>query len=108
MLDARPGFIIKFLKRSLIVNLFKTRAFDCQSAVFDIGKVILNHINYSTDVTTRTVVYIFIHQFSQLHTDLRTSCNKVVVKPISYKDVFALLVPSCCDKSGTSCYHRVT
>jgi hypothetical protein len=35
MLDARPGFIIKFLKRSLIVNLFKTQAFDCQSAVFD-------------------------------------------------------------------------
>jgi hypothetical protein len=27
MLDARPGFIIKFLKRSLIVNLFKTQAF---------------------------------------------------------------------------------
>jgi ArsR family metal-binding transcriptional regulator len=23
-------------------------------------------------------------------------------------DVFALLVPSCCDKSGTSCYHLVT
>ena len=37
MLDARPGFIIKFLKRSLIVNLFKTQAFDCQSAVFDIS-----------------------------------------------------------------------
>jgi hypothetical protein len=25
-----------------------------------------------------------------------------------YQDVFALLVPSCCDKSGTSCYHPVT
>ena len=25
-----------------------------------------------------------------------------------YQDVFALLVPSCCDKSGTSCYHLVT
>ncbi len=24
------------------------------------------------------------------------------------QDVFALLVPSCCDKSGTSCYHLVT
>ena len=22
-----------------------------------------------------------------------------------YQDVFALLVPSCCDKSGTSCHH---
>ena len=27
MLDARPGFIIKFLKRSLIVNLFKNTSF---------------------------------------------------------------------------------
>jgi hypothetical protein len=25
-----------------------------------------------------------------------------------YQDVFALLVPSCCDKFGTSCYHLVT
>ena len=25
-----------------------------------------------------------------------------------YQDVFVLLVPSCCDKSGTSCYHLVT
>ena len=25
-----------------------------------------------------------------------------------YQDVFALLVPSCCDKSRTSCYHLVT
>ena len=25
-----------------------------------------------------------------------------------YQDVFALLVPSCCDKSGTSCYHLLT
>jgi hypothetical protein len=24
------------------------------------------------------------------------------------QNVFALLVPSCCDKSGTSCYHLVT
>jgi hypothetical protein len=36
MLDARPGFIIKFLKRSLIVNLFKTQAFDCQSATLPV------------------------------------------------------------------------
>jgi hypothetical protein len=35
-------------------------------------------------------------------TDLQTSWNKVVVKPISTEDVFALLVPSCCDKFGTS------
>ena len=25
-----------------------------------------------------------------------------------YQGVFALLLPSCCDKSGTSCYHFVT
>jgi hypothetical protein len=25
-----------------------------------------------------------------------------------YQNVFALLVPICCDKSGTSCYHLVT
>jgi hypothetical protein len=25
-----------------------------------------------------------------------------------YQDVFALPVPSCCDKSGTTCYHLVT
>jgi hypothetical protein len=25
-----------------------------------------------------------------------------------YQDVFALLVPSCCEKSGRSCYHLVT
>jgi ArsR family metal-binding transcriptional regulator len=43
----------------------------------------------------------------QVVTDLQTSCDKVVVKPI-YQDVFALLVPSCCDKCGTSCYHLVT
>jgi hypothetical protein len=38
------------------------------------------------------------------------SCNKVVVRLLSsrYQDVFALLVPSCCDKSGTSSYHLVT
>ena len=35
MLDARPGFIIKILKRSLIDKFIITRAFDCQSAVFD-------------------------------------------------------------------------
>ena len=35
MLDARPGFIIKILKRSLTDKFIKTRAFDCQSAVFE-------------------------------------------------------------------------
>ena len=35
IVDARPGFIIKILKRSLIDKFIKIRAFDCQSAVFD-------------------------------------------------------------------------
>jgi hypothetical protein len=37
-------------------------------------------------------------------------CKQVVTRLLSgqYQDVFALLVPSCCDKSGTSCYHLVT
>jgi hypothetical protein len=36
-------------------------------------------------------------------------CKQVVTRLLSsrYQDVFALLVPSCCDKSGTSCYHLV-
>jgi hypothetical protein len=34
-------------------------------------------------------------------------CKQVVTRLLSsrYQDVFALLVSSCCDKSGTSCYH---
>ena len=56
MLDARPGFIVKFLKRSLIVNVLK-HELSTASLQSSTGKVILNHINYSTDVTTRTVVY---------------------------------------------------
>jgi hypothetical protein len=37
-------------------------------------------------------------------------CKQVVTKLLTsrYLDVFALLVPSCCDKSGTSWYHLVT
>jgi hypothetical protein len=32
-------------------------------------------------------------------------CKQVVTRflPSQYQDVFALLVPSCCDKSGTTC-----
>jgi glutathione peroxidase-family protein len=33
---------------------------------------------------------------------------KVCCLSSRYQDVFALLVPGCCDKSGTSCYHLVT
>jgi hypothetical protein len=37
-------------------------------------------------------------------------CKYVVTRLLwnRYQDVFALLVPSCCDKSGTSCYHLIT
>jgi hypothetical protein len=37
-------------------------------------------------------------------------CKQVVTRLLlsRYQDVFALLVPSCCDKSETSCYHLVT
>jgi hypothetical protein len=37
-------------------------------------------------------------------------CKQVVTRLLSnrYQDVFALLVPSCCAKSGTSCSHLVT
>jgi hypothetical protein len=37
-------------------------------------------------------------------------CKQFVTRLLSsrYQDVFALLVPSCCDKSETSCYRLVT
>ena len=37
-------------------------------------------------------------------------CKEAVTRLLSsrYQDVFALLVPSCCDKSETSCHHFVT
>ena len=45
---------------------------------------------------------------AQFVADLQTSCNKVVVKPILGCVRTVLIVPSVCDKSGTSCYHLVT
>ena len=42
---------VKFLKRSLIVNLLK-HELSTASLQSSTGKVILNHINYSTDVTS--------------------------------------------------------
>jgi hypothetical protein len=64
MLDARPGFIVKFLKRSLIVNLLK-HELSTASLQSSTGKVVLNHINYSTiDVTTRTVVYNYNYNYN--------------------------------------------
>ena len=54
-------------------------------------------------------------RYDNLYTHIKTCkllqiCKQVVTRLLSsrYQDVFALLVPSCCDKSGTSCYHLVT
>ena len=45
------------------------------------------------------------YRFAQVVTDLQTSCNKVVVKPISgCVRLFVVVVV----KSGTSCCHHVT
>jgi hypothetical protein len=43
-------------------------------------------------------------------TSLLPSSTLLLTRLLSsqYQDVFALFVPSCCDKSGTSCYHLVT
>jgi hypothetical protein len=49
---------------------------------------------------------MYTRKNAQVVTDLQTSCNRLLSS--RYQDVFALLVPSCCDKSGTSCYHLVT
>jgi hypothetical protein len=42
--------------------------------------------------------------------DVIKTIKQVATRLLSsrYRDVFAPLVPSCCDKSGTSCYHLVT
>jgi hypothetical protein len=34
--------------------------------------------------------------------------GEIELKVYANQDLFALLVPSCCDKSGTSCCHLVT
>ena len=47
----------------------------------------------------------FTRKNAQVVTDLQTSCIARLLSS-RYQDVFALLVPSCCDKSGTkSCYN---
>jgi hypothetical protein len=66
MLDGRPGFIIMFLKRSLIVNFYLKHELSTASLQSSTGKVILNHINYSTVVTTRTVVYNYNYSYNDV------------------------------------------
>ena len=54
--------------------------------------------------TSKIYTHVKTHKLLQI-------CKQVVSKQ-GYKsisrDVLPLLVPSCCDKSGTSCYHLVT
>ena len=57
----------------------------------------------------------FVYDCQPIYTHTKTRkliqiCKQVVTRLLStrYQDVFALLVPSCCDKFGTSCYHLVT
>ena len=56
-------------------------------------------------------VHIRIHTYTHIKTrKLLQICKQVVTRLLSsrYQDVSTLLVPSCCDKSGTSCYRLVT
>ena len=65
MLDARPGFIIKILKRSLIDKFIKTRAFDCQSAVFEDCRLAVESSCFNKFIDQRTFqnLYIKIERF---------------------------------------------
>jgi hypothetical protein len=60
------------------------------------------HVN----LTAHGTGLLYRRKNAQVVTDLQTSCNKVVVKPIS--GCVRTASSSCCDKSGTSCYHLVT
>jgi hypothetical protein len=67
------------------------------------------------------ILKIFLKKYFQIYTQAVAKlwiqinpglflCKQVVTRLLSsrYQDVFALLVPSCCNKSGPSCYHLVT
>ena len=60
MLDARPGFIIKILKRSLIDKFIKTRAFDCQSAVFEDCRLAVESSCFNKFIDQRTFQNLYI------------------------------------------------
>ena len=53
---------------------------------------------------------LYRHKSTSKTHKLLQICKQVAARLLSsrYQDVFALLVPSCCDMSGTSCYHLVT
>jgi hypothetical protein len=59
--------------------------------------------------TLSSILFKFKHTHVKMRALLQI-CKQVVTRLLSsrYQDVFALFVPSCCDKSGTSCYHLVT
>jgi hypothetical protein len=52
------------------------------------------------------VSFVMTIALTCLVTNRQTSCNKVVAQT-DIRMCFALFVPSCCDKSGTTCYHLV-
>ena len=61
------------------------------------SNMIMNINSIRTDYTRKN---------AQVVTNLQASCNKSAIKPS--QDLFALLVPSCCNKLLTSCYQLVT
>jgi hypothetical protein len=63
-----------------------------------------------TVIVIISTISIYTRDNAQVVTIYMHICKQVVRRLLSsrYHDVFALLVPSCCDKSGTSCYHLVT
>jgi hypothetical protein len=71
---------------------------------------------YASTWNRRKIIsYSETHSRHLLRTHVNTRkllqiCKQVVTRLLSsrYQDLFALLVPSCCDKSGTSCHHLVT
>jgi hypothetical protein len=67
----------------------------CRTLIFRANSLRQSVAKYVARVKTRKLLQI---------------CTQVVTRLLSsrYQDVFSLLVPSCCDKSGTSCYHLVT
>jgi hypothetical protein len=55
---------VKLLKRPLIVHFYLKHKFSTASLQSSTGKVILNHINYSTDIATWTVVYNYKYNYN--------------------------------------------
>jgi hypothetical protein len=69
MLDARPGFIVKFLKRSLIVNLLK-HELSTASLQSSTGKVILNHVDEVFSIIKKHAITNFHNLLNRLLLEL--------------------------------------